>query len=188
MRKSNGFRMDIKLNGADELRAKLAAIGNKAAQTETLQRAARAGGQQMLRSMQTNAPGGPDGVVMIDGAAKRGMASVELGLDREHWYKKFAETGVQSFEIDMVKRRTKRSAIDRAKSAKKGKTVKVRGRKISGGAQAMVFDGTFSRHTKRGGIAAAPFMRPAFDRKRGAALDAFGDSIRDDAITAQMES
>lgn len=179
------FRMDIKLRGGDELVKKLQAMGKDA--PEALQGAARAGGKTLLAGIEQRAPG--KGFVMEDAKPNTAQTkSVEFGPDKDHWYYQFFETGVQPFEIDMVRRKSKRSAVDRAKTAKKGKTVLVRGRKIEGDTQALKFDGQFARHVRRGGMVAQPFMRPGYDAKRSDGLDAFGDHIRANAIDKHMES
>jgi hypothetical protein len=183
MSKGSGFKMDIKLNGADELVHKLNAIGRDAA--AVLAEAARAGTLPMFQHAEQNAPG--EGMTMEVTKAGHDQAIVLFGPDEEHFYYKFHETGVQPFEVNMVKRRTRRTAIDIKKSKAKGKLIKVRGRRVGGDTQALLFDGQYAKHMKRGGMAAQPFMRPAFDSKRADSLDAFGDHIREHVIDKHME-
>lgn len=90
------------------------------------------------------------------------VKAYEIGPDKAHWYYRFFEFGVQPFEINMITKRSKRTAIDKKRSAKLGRNVAVRGRPIHSPFRAVKFSPTdiYSVvHPK--GFAAKPFLRKA---------------------------
>lgn len=182
-RRGGGLKLDIKLEGGAELAAQLRAIG--ASMAGTMAEAAQAGGNVALEPISRDAPG--PGVIMIDATAPRDAAAVEIGPEKSKWYYQFFETGVQPFEIDMVRRRSKRSAIDKQATAKKGKETRMRGRRVAGKGRVLVFPGgsgekVFSRRVSRGAMAAKPFMRNNFFEKASAMIQAVGDVVRRRAL------
>ena len=94
--------------------------------------------------------------------------SANIGIKGKFWRWRFSEYGVQPFEVDLVKGRTKRTS---------GK-----GRKIYGAKGVMHFnaDGmdVFTQRIKRGGVSAKPFMRPAIDNHEDEILGAMADELQ----------
>lgn len=171
-----GFKSEVSLDGDKDLMRKLKRMGEKALGA-ALDHAADAGMDVSFRAIKADAPG-PHIVKMPDDSSnKRGQRSVVVGPDKEHFYYQFIERGVQPFEVDMAKRRTKRS--------------KGGGRKVRGVKAAMSFEGSGGRvvtmRIRRGAVAAKPFMRPNFQPKQAAITSAFGASLKRSAINPELE-
>jgi hypothetical protein len=131
----------------------------------------------MLDDANQNAPG-PHvvmGPAKQDESTGKGAVKVEMGPDKDHWYYRFFETGVQPFTINLVKGRSKRTSSLR-KNKQTGEYVRVKGggRKIrGGGALALKFGDQFASVVRRGGMAARPFLRPTLELKEQVS-DKFG--------------
>jgi HK97 gp10 family phage protein len=117
-----------------------------------LEKAALAGAEEIRAAAQSKAPG-PHIEIEIDekqSTANRRVAAI--GPDKEHWFYQFFETGAGGHEID-------------------GKTKK-----------ALAFEGRegaiVRRVVKHPGIAAAPFMRPAFDSRKDTAVARAGEVLK----------
>lgn len=185
-----GMRLDLQLKGGEELARKLRAIG--AGAEAKLLEATRAGAEVAFDPIKRDAPG--DGVIMVQ-SEKPNLTETkayEIGPDKEHWYYQFFETGVQPFEINMIKRRTARSAIDKKASQRKGKATKMRGRRVQGDAKVLVFPGSdggtvFAKRVRRGGMAARPFMRANFMERSGAVIGAFREVIEKHVIWPSVD-
>jgi len=159
-----GFKMAMKLEGGEELAEQLARMGSKA--LEVVAKATHSGAEAVLDDIKADAPG--PHIAMEEAKAPRGSAAVVIGPEKEHWHYQFFETGVQPFEINMVKRKSKRSTG--------------RGRKMKGDKQAMKFGEIFAKRIERGPMAAKPFLRPNFVPKRDQIEDAFGDVIKREVL------
>jgi len=178
-----GVRISATLEGGEELLKKLKGLGIDA--TAAADRATHAAMSVARDKIEADAPGPFIEMQRDDKIKGAGRAAYDVGPDTDHWFYQFFETGVQPFEIDMVRRRTKRSAIEK----KSGKTM--RGRKVRGEQAVMQFSiggkEVFTRRVKRGGIPAQPFMRRNFLGSEEPMKDRFGDSIARTVIDKYVE-
>lgn len=188
-RRGKGLKFGVQLRGSDRLAAKLRAMGSQA--QSAVDRATRSGLDVAYAQIKQDAPG--PGVVMekADKPDKPGVAAYQAGPDKAHWYYQFFETGVQPFEINLARGRTKRTAVNRKASERKGKTVTMSGRRVQGEKQALKFAGpggvVFAKRIRRGAMAARPFMRKNFLGNTERMKDAFGDEIEHTVIAPQLE-
>lgn len=113
--------------------------------------------------------------------------SMEIGPDKEHWYYRFFEFGVQPFEINMISKRTQRGAIDRRRTERLGRSVTTRGRRIKSELRAVKFgtDQIFSV-VRPGGFPAKPFLRKAVRDNNDSIADVIGQTFLK-AIDALLE-
>jgi HK97 gp10 family phage protein len=81
---------------------------------------------------------------------KRGHATIEIGPDKDHWYYKFFETGTSAHEVRPVNRKALQITPE-----------------------------AYAMFASPSGMAARPFLRPAFDEKQAAAEAAVGDKLRE---------
>lgn len=140
------MKVTYKLDGADELRSQLKKMGRDA--DRALEAAATIGAQVLQAAANHDAPGPHIEVETVESSRKR--AVVHIGPDKDHWYYKFFETGVQAHPI-------------------------------SGSQWLRWFEGSepvFARSVQHKGMAAKPFMRPAFDTKKDRARDRAGAALR----------
>lgn len=147
--------------GVANLDAVLAILANAGVAPETvLTPAALKAAEVVVDEARSRAPG-PHVIAEINRRAmKKGELMVEIGPDKAHYYYKFFETGVQPFEIDLSKGRSRRASGKR--------------RRTRGNARALKFGEQFASHIQRGGMAARPWLRPALDSKQDAAKEAMG--------------
>ena len=178
-----GFQMDAKIVGAEALLKRLNAMG--AGAEAMLAQATEDGMNAVVDDIKRDAPG--DGIMVQRDEDNRGNATVLAGPDKAHWYYQFFETGVQPFEINLGKGRSKRSALNNTKSAAKGKAVRMTGRKIQGEAQALHWGDVFAKTIHRGGMSAKPFMRPNFIPQKDKIEQAFIDTIESGVIRPNTE-
>lgn len=175
-RRGKGLQFDAKLEGLDELRAKLVAMGKKA--YEVLDEATAAALQPTADAIRQDAPGPHILQEKADKPNKKGVVAHDVGPDKDHWFYQFSETGVQPFEVDLVRKKTKRSGGGR--------------RKVRGEAQALKFPGSggevFAKRIRRGGIPAKPFMRKNFLGRERPMVTTFGQVIEQKAIGPLLES
>ena len=177
-----GIQVSTTLQGGEDLLRKLKGLGLDA--TKVADVATREAMEVSRAKIEADAPG--PGIVMVtDKAPAAGAAAYMVGPDKDHWYYQFFETGVSAFEINMVKRRTSRTAIER-------KTGKVMGgRKIKGGGGVLAFEiGTrtvFAKRVQRGPMAARPFMRRNFLGSENPMKDKFGYVISKAVIVKYLE-
>jgi hypothetical protein len=182
-RRGKGIQVSTTLKGGAELLRKFKGLGLDA--TKVAERATAEAMEVARAKIEADAPG--PGIVMEPLPAKQaGTAMVQVGPDKDHWYYQFFETGVSAFEINMVRRRTKRTATEK----KSGKAM--RGRKInteSSGVLAFEI-GTrtvFARRVQRGPMAAQPFMRRNFLGSENQMKDRFGYVISKAVIAKYLE-
>lgn len=99
----------------------------------------------------------------------KNFVEFHIGPSKKAFYLQFFETGVQPFEVDMVRRVTTRSSGS--------------GRKVDGSAKALAWDGVDHpvAIVRRGAMSASPFLRPAFDADQDDAKHEFGKVIKDAA-------
>lgn len=135
--------MADEVEGLDELLENFMRL-IEVAMGEPVTRAALAGGDVLLGAMLANAPG-PHIVNQLV-KIEPNFAQVGIGPDKEHWYYRLIETGVQAHVI--------------SPSAKKA---------IAG--SSMNHPVLIADHP---GVPARPFMRPAYDGSKDAALNAVG--------------
>lgn len=188
-RRGKGMRFEMQMKGGDKLAAKLRGMGKDA--ERVVDEATRSALDVAAGPIRQDAPG--PGIVMVKSEKpnKPGVLAYEVGPDKAHWYYQFFETGVQPFEINLVKGRTKRSATNRKASAQKGKTVAMSGRRVRGEKQAVKFAGpggvVFAKRIRRGPMAARPFMRKNFLGNTDRMQDEFGKVIKGAAIAPRLE-
>ncbi len=115
---------------------------------KVLKEAGKAGGAVFKEAAQENAPG--PGIVAVVEKSSMGKVEVAVGPRKEKWYYRFFETGARPHEI-----------------APKGEVLHIPG----------VGREFYESASATGGVQAKPFLRPAFDTKREAALKAFGEMI-----------
>jgi len=157
-----GFKHSMQLEGGDELANKLKKMGMRS--LDVIKQATHDGAAAVYGDIKRDAPGPHIEIVEADKPSGAGVSAVEIGPDRDHFYYQFFETGVQPFEINMVKKRSKRSTG--------------RGRKLKGTKKAVRFGNVFAKRIQRGAMAAKPFLRPNFVPRRAAIEGAFGDTIK----------
>lgn len=162
MRWGGGFKFSMKVEGGEKLQAELQKMGADA--LRVVKKATYDGANAVYGDIRRDAPGPHIEIVEADKPRAAGVFSVEMGPDKEHFFYQFFETGVQPFEINMVKRRSKRSSG--------------RGRKLKGDKKAIHFGDIFAKRIQRGGMAARPFLRTNFIPKRAQIETAFGATIK----------
>lgn len=162
----------VTVEGGDELTHKLRLAGDQV--TDILPQAGQAGGDLIRDFALTGAPG-PHVIAEAGRPWNAKQVTFLVGPDRDHWYYRFFEFGVQPFEIDMISKRSSRSAVDRKRSAKIGREVTKRGRSIKSDFRAVRFglDSIFSV-VRPGGFAAKPFLRKAVREHNYAIADRVG--------------
>lgn len=167
MRRGKGVSVGVVLDGGEELLQKLEAMGGKA--LSVLKQATNDGGNAVFDDIKNDAPGSKS-IVMIEASKPKGYGvfSVEIGPDKEHWFYQFFETGVRPYEINMVKKRSRRAT---------GK-----GRKIKSDKKAMSFHGQVFKKIRRGPMVAKPFLRNNFLPKQSEIEGAFGDTIKREVL------
>ena len=138
----------VRIEGADELKAKVEALQTKA-RGAILEKAALKGAKVIEQEAERNAPG-PHIVTEVRASAKY---AVEFGIgpDAAHWYYGFFETGTG---IHIITPKTGRAI---AFSGAGGEVVRF-----------------LAVHP---GMKAKPFLRPAFDTKSGDATAAVGAEL-----------
>ena len=105
-------------------------------------------GAEEIRRPANQMAPGPHVVAEVAASGKQAV-TVAIGQDKEHWYYQFFETGAQPHEIT-------------------GSPIAFEGR------EGAVITGRVD-HT---GMAARPFLRPAFDRRKGAAEQRVGEGLK----------
>ena len=149
-------KIRMTIEGDKELVKKLKELGDGAEQV--LETAAEAGAEVIADQANNHAPG-PH--IEVDITEKsRTSATVEIGPDEDHWYYRFFETGVQPHEI------TPKSAGGLAFAGIEGEIV--------------------LQLVQHPGMPANPFLRPAMDEKKQAAVDATGAEFKQE-IDKQVE-
>ena len=153
--------VSVKMEGMDELVKELQAAGANVVKS---QRAAlRAAAKVIGMDARARAPG--PGIKWTVDRAPNGNIEATVGPDVAHWYYRFLETGVQPFEINFVTDQTTRTSGG-------GRAIRHKT-----GASTMKFGDQFAKVVHRGGIPARPFLRPAFDTQKDAAVEAFGAKL-----------
>lgn len=143
------MRLTVHLEGEQELKAQLEALG-RAARGATLERAAMAGAEVIRAEAQRRAPG-PHIESEITQAADLAI-EVGIGPDKAYWYYLFFETGAAGHAI----------------------TPATKGGLAFGGD-----DGPIVRFgVDHPGMAAEPFLRPAIDGQGPAAVAATGAELK----------
>ena len=181
-----GIQVSTTLKGGDELLRKLKGLGVDA--TKVSDDATREAMGVAHGKIEADAPG-PGIVMEPDKSPAPGVAVYVVGPDKDHWYYQFFETGVSAFEINMVKRRTKRTATEK----KTGKAM--RGRKVRSEGNVLAFEASggvggavvFAKRVQRGPMAAQPFMRKNFLGSENPMKDKFGYVISKAVITKYLE-
>lgn len=115
---------------------------------KVLKEAGKAGGKVFKETAEAEAPGK---LVMVVEKSSVGKIEIAVGPSKAHWYYRFFETGARPHEI----------------KARKADVLYIPG----------VGSEFFGSAEEAGGVNAKPFLRPAFDTKREAALAAFGKII-----------
>lgn len=137
----------------------------RAARKEVIEEALTAGGTLIHQAAEINAPGPHVVLAIVGGRSLRKRVDAKfsyvvksngkfaaIGPDRDHWYYRFFEFGAKKHDI-----------------AGKGKRLRFEGR-----------DGTVfvARARQTGGVKIRPFLRPAVDGQKDAAVRAMGDVLR----------
>lgn len=147
------------VSGSQQLEKALAALA-EAARGEMAKAMLKSGAKVVQKYANKSAPRPEIEVDDVDDAG--GMnKSIGIGLPGKKWRWRFAEYGVQPFEVDLAKGRTTRTSG----SGRKVKSSKKAMRFVDGGAV------VFTKRIKRGGIPAKPFLRPAIDENEDEILD-----------------
>ena len=115
---------------------------------KALKEAGQAGGKVFKDAAEDNAPGP---LVMVVEKSSVGKIEIAVGPSKAKWYYRFFETGARPHEI----------------KARKADVLYIPG----------VGREFFGSASETGGLSAKPFLRPAFDTKREAAIKAFGETI-----------
>lgn len=138
----------------------------RAARKEIIEKALLAGGAVIHADAESRAPG-PLELALVGGRSlrkrvdpmlakvvKAGGKFAAVGPDKDHWYYRFFEFGATPHDIKPVN------------------------------ASALAFEGTASSRTvfaafakRTGGVKKQPFLRPAVDKNKQAAIDAMGDVL-----------
>lgn len=139
--------MEVKLEGLEECLKLLEMAGESAIQA--LEEALLEGAEVMRAEAELNAPGG-EGMVKEVESKKRGEATVAVGPDKAHWFFRFFETGTTAHEVNP----------DEAKAL-----------------HLVPLGDVIVARAQAGGMAARPFLRPAFDGKAEQAKQKFGEAI-----------
>ena len=142
-------KVTVRIEGADELKAAIEGL-RRAARGPILERAALKGAEVIRAEASGNAPG-PHVEAEVTKAADLAV-EVGIGPDAAHWYYQFFETGAGAHSIDP----TKKKAL--AFPGREGQVVRF--------------------HVGHPGMAAKPFLRPAVDSQKDAAVQATGDELR----------
>lgn len=143
------MELRIKLEGAEELQAALRRLGSEA---QTAMADAALAGAEVIRDAATRRAPGPYIRAEVVRTTRQ-VAQVHIGPDEDHWYYQFVETGAQPHLI---------------RPRKPGGKLRFE----VGGAE------VFARVVHHPGMAARPFLRPAFDENSGRAADAAGRRLR----------
>ncbi len=145
-----GKRVTAKIEGGAELVRRLEKMGLDVRQV--VEAAAQAGAQVIADAANGLAPA-PRVLVEADAKARKpGRVTMSVGPDKEKWYWMFLETGATEHPI--TPRRKKALAFD------------VDGERVMAWA------------VKHPGMAARPFLRPAFDAEQANAKDMVGEHIK----------
>jgi HK97 gp10 family phage protein len=116
--------------------------------SDELEAAVRRGAEPILTTARARAPGPEIQMEVTEKTGKR--VTVDIGPDDEHWYYRFFETGAGPHELT--------------------------------GSPLLVFEGesglVFARGVSHPGMAAEPFLRPAFDMKRRQAEREVGGHLK----------
>jgi len=139
----------VRIEGAEELKAAIEGL-RRAARGPVLERAALKGAEVIRAAAASRAPG-PYIEAEVTKAADLAV-EVGIGPDAAHWYYQFFETGAGAHPIDP----TKKKAL--AFAGREGEVVRF--------------------HVGHPGMAAKPFLRPAIDSQKDAAVAATGDELR----------
>lgn len=142
------IRVEVKLEGLEEVRAQLLARGETVA--SVLVRAAQYGAGVIRAAADADAPS--PGSVTTKTVASGKKVRVDIGPDKKHWYHRFFEFGADRHEIKPKRAKRLRFEIGD------------------------VF--VFARAVQHPGMAAKPFLRPAMDEHQGQAVAAVGDVLR----------
>lgn len=143
-------KIGFTLDGDEEFLRNLIRLGDEVAGA-ALSNAAQDGATVLERAAEPMAPG-PHIITQVTEQIP-GRVTVAIGPDKAHWYYQFHETGVSPHEIPLSKK-------------DKGKVIL----HFPGGP-----DGeTFAFSVDHPGMNAAPFLRPAVDMQKQAAVDAVG--------------
>lgn len=138
----------VRIEGAEELKRKLEALGREA-RGRTLETAAMSGAEVIRDLARTKAPG-PYIEAEVAQSAEFAI-EIEIGPDKEHWYYQFAETGASAHPIGPKNR------------------------------EALVLYGDKLPRLRwavsHQGHAAAPFLRPALEDGKTAAIAAVGAEL-----------
>lgn len=146
-------KIGFSLEGDEEFLRNLIRLGDAWA-GQSLATAAQRGAQVLEMAAEPMAPG-PNLVTEVVEQIP-GKVTVAIGPDKAHWYYQFFETGVSPHEIPSAKK-------------DKGKIVL----HFAGGP-----DGeTFAFSVDHPGMSASPFLRPAVDTQKQAAVDAVGAEL-----------
>lgn len=137
----------VTIEGMDELIADLRALGANVARV--LEDATRAGAMVIESAADAAAPGP---YIEIETQKKTSsFCEVAIGPDKDHWFYRFFESGVQPHEIS------------------------------ASTAGALVFEGSsglvVTAQVSHTGMAARPFLRPAVDENESRVVDAAGDVL-----------
>lgn len=143
-------RVTAKIEGGDALIRRLEQMGVDV--TQVLVAAAAAGAQVIADTANELAPAPR---VLIEGdtkASKKNHIAVNIGPSEEKWYWRFLETGAIGHDI--------------SPRSKKALAFDVDGERVMAWA------------VEHPGMAAKPFLRPAFDKEKDNATKAVGESIK----------
>lgn len=169
-------KMKIVMEGGEELKAKLRALGQ--AVVGINREAALAGAEVIEDAAEMRAPGPyiSKEVVRED----ENQVEVAIGPDKKHWYYQFIETGATSHEIK-AGRSARREARQRDFF---GVIANYDADKASISAARLAFVGSnglvITEKVNHPGMAARPFMRPAVNEKRDVAKDKAGEVFREE--------
>ena len=175
----------VVVEGGEALTHKLRLAGDRI--TEVLPKAGQAGGD-LIRGFALRGAPGPHVIAAPGKPWNAKEVSFEVGPDKDHWYYRFFEFGVQNFEINMISKRSTRSAVNKKRSDKLGRTVSMRGRPIKSDKRAVKFGaGNIFSSVFRGPMPAKPFMRKAVREHNDAIAQKVGDVFKR-VLDALLES
>jgi HK97 gp10 family phage protein len=138
------------IKGDEEFYAKLRSMASQ--MSSVLEEAAQAGADVFKDEANHNAPGPHIDTELVK--KTRGFAEMDIGPDDEHWYYRFFETGAGPHEITPDE---------------------TGGLQFPGAIGEMIVRVVVSHQ----GMGAKPFLRPAFDDKKGQADEATGQKFLD---------
>lgn len=166
----------VVVEGGEALEHKLRLAGDRV--VDVLPKAGQAGGD-LIRGFALRGAPGPHVIAEPGKPWNAKEVSFEIGPDKDHWFYRFFEFGVQNFEINMISKRSVRSAVNRKRSDKLGRTVSMRGRPIKSDKRAVKFgpDQIYSV-VDRGPMPARPFMRKAVREHNDAIAQRVGDVFK----------